>query len=463
MQRLQTVVRHLGSAIKKSQMPHIQPSCLTSTVANVGPSIVVEPRVALYDEEVIILLQNFPPQTKVTLHGQVVQLYNKIVFASCGHYLSDSTGQINVATDTSEGGTYAGVEPMGILWSLQAAPGHPADTRIGINVAHQPIVVTLKAYLGHLHLDQIYSSDGEEGGVGGGDGPTAPQPVAQMNLERLCKARGVVRHEVDEGNIRGALYLPPGNGPFQGIIDMFGSSGGLTEYRAALLASRGFASLSLAYFKYKDLQDHLYDLKYEYFDEAIKWLTSHPKVVGNGVGVLANSKGSENAFLMGSYSSKVTAVVTINGYCYATVGNFLRDNHVIHTAQDIDLDKAVVTEEGFDVRGIVAEPTNIFPVWQGKAKYLCLESLDDYQTKPDSHKDLLTACPKWKQKDIQVVQYKGAGHLLEPPYNPLCRSSLNKGIGLKMKWGGQPREHAHAQVDAWRRTLSFFRDNIPAS
>ena len=65
-------------------------------------------QVALYDEEVRISLHNFPPQAKVTLHGQVVQLHSKIAFASCGHYLSNKSGQIDLCTDASQGGTYSG-------------------------------------------------------------------------------------------------------------------------------------------------------------------------------------------------------------------------------------------------------------------------------------------------------------------------------------------------------------------
>ena len=36
-------------------------------------------------------------------------------------------------------------------------------------------------------------------------------------------------------------------GPYHGLIDMFGGIGGTVEHRAALLASRGFATLALRY------------------------------------------------------------------------------------------------------------------------------------------------------------------------------------------------------------------------
>jgi hypothetical protein len=45
---------------------------------------------------------------------------------------------------------------------------------------------------------------------------------------------------------------------------MFGTGGGLYDARAALLASRGFAGLSLAFFGYDDLPAGI-ELNIEYF------------------------------------------------------------------------------------------------------------------------------------------------------------------------------------------------------
>lgn len=44
-----------------------------------------------------------------------------------------------------------------------------------------------------------------------------------------------------------------GPGPFPAMLDLWGMGGGLVEYRAALLASRGYASLALAYIGHREL------------------------------------------------------------------------------------------------------------------------------------------------------------------------------------------------------------------
>ncbi|KAK1169297.1 bile acid-CoA:amino acid N-acyltransferase-like isoform X1 [Acipenser oxyrinchus oxyrinchus] len=77
--------------------------------------------------------------------------------------------------------------------------------------------------------------------------------VAAVSLERWYLAPGVRRVEVRQRGVVGTLFLPPGVGPFPAVLDMWGMGGGLSEYRAALLASRGYASLALVYIYHRDL------------------------------------------------------------------------------------------------------------------------------------------------------------------------------------------------------------------
>lgn len=77
------------------------------------------------------------------------------------------------------------------------------------------------------------------------------------------------------------FLLLSGDGPFPGIIDLFGGIGGLVEFRASLLAAHGFAVLALAYFAYEDLPKPLLEVDLEYFEEAADLLLAHPKVFKN--------------------------------------------------------------------------------------------------------------------------------------------------------------------------------------
>ena len=63
------------------------------------------------------------------------------------------------------------------------------------------------------------------------------------------------------------IIFPAGSGPFPAVVDIFGArGGGNLDYRAALLASRGFVSYSLPFFAYEDLPTTLDNIQLEYFE-----------------------------------------------------------------------------------------------------------------------------------------------------------------------------------------------------
>lgn len=95
------------------------------------------------------------------------------------------------------------------------------------------------------------------------------------------------------------MWYSPGAGPFPGIIDLFGSGGGLCEYRASLLAGHGFAVLALAYFRFEDLPEYLNDMHLEYFKEAVDFMLQHSKV---GSGARLNAEERQNGHRAGSKS-----------------------------------------------------------------------------------------------------------------------------------------------------------------
>ena len=59
-------------------------------------------------------------------------------------------------------------------------------------------------------------------------------------------------------------------------MDISAAGGGFLEYRASLLAGKGFAVLALAYYNYEDLPKTLRHVHLEYFEEAVNYLLNHP-------------------------------------------------------------------------------------------------------------------------------------------------------------------------------------------
>ncbi|KAM4690624.1 acyl-coenzyme A thioesterase 2, mitochondrial-like isoform 2-T2 [Rhinophrynus dorsalis] len=223
-------------------------------------SIVVSPQSGLADERLQIRVQGLSPKQQVTLRVMVVD-DEEYMFDSCAHYQADSAGSVDLQRDASLGGDFTGVQPMGLLWSLSPSVMEKPYYRLEKKEVHKsPMIVEMLVHKGHMNTRSIPG-----------------EVTSRIKFERLFVAPGVRRIRLREGAVRGSLFLPPGEGPFPGVIDMFGDEGGLVEYRSSLLASRGFASLALPYFAFEDLPPAMTEFHLEYFEEAAKFLALHPK------------------------------------------------------------------------------------------------------------------------------------------------------------------------------------------
>lgn len=70
----------------------------------------------------------------------------------------------------------------------------------------------------------------------------------------------------------------PGGGLFPAVLDLYTFGGGLSEKRAALLASRGFVVLTVALYGHGDMPKNIKEVHLDYFEEAIEFLKKQNKV-----------------------------------------------------------------------------------------------------------------------------------------------------------------------------------------
>jgi uncharacterized protein len=116
--------------------------------------------------------------------------------------------------------------------------------------------------------------------------------------------------------IRADFFYKPSKEPQKAIIMLGGSEGGKSWSRInkpiELLLQRGYALLSLAYFKSEGLPDTLEEIPLEYFEKAFDWLSNQPGIIKDQYAILGGSKGAEAALLMGSRSPRVKAVIAFS-------------------------------------------------------------------------------------------------------------------------------------------------------
>ena len=137
-------------------------------------------------------------------------------FESFAYYIADEQGRVCVSSQPSVGGSYTGVEPMGLMWSMKLSPGQDEAIRLLKKDVTKPYIVNLDVFDGHLRL--------------GGEQKSVGEPLTSATFEKSYMKAGVRRIPVREGRLRGTLFLPPGDGPFPGRsicrFDSLGAWGG---------------------------------------------------------------------------------------------------------------------------------------------------------------------------------------------------------------------------------------------
>ena len=246
---------------------------------------------------------------------------------------------------------------------------------------------------------------------------------------------------------------------------MFGSHGSLLEYRAALMASHGFVTLALAFFAYKDLPNMLDDLDLEYFIESAQWLSEHDKVIAGGVGFLGVSFGSMIALKVASECSLVSAVVGISTLHFLE-RPFKYKNRVVGWHGYFDSSKATITDGSvtttdcyeLDDQLVVANEIEVEDM-KGPVMLLSGEH-DGAINASESARRMITRTSEKGGPKIVHISYPKTGHLIEPPFMPMCSVSFHKTFGGRIRWGGEIVEHSAAQEHAWRSALNFLGNNV---
>ncbi|MGH0145960.1 UNVERIFIED_CONTAM: hypothetical protein FKN15_007087 [Acipenser sinensis] len=407
---------------------------LYSTARQAGP------QTALADEALKIRVSGLSPLQDVTVRA-VVTSDDDSMFDSSAQYRADRQGELDLTREPSPGGAFMGVEAMGLLWSLLSCP------------------------------------DGS---------------ALAASVQERCSEGTAVRGPLGAPGPVGAWQDPrPGAGPFPGVIDMYGDEGGLTEYRASLLASRGFAALALPYLGREHLPESLSDLDFGYFKQAASFLLHHPKVRSLGLGAVGTGKGAELALAMVTFLPQVVAAVSISG-CHANTGGELRYRDRVlpglsYTASLARmLDSGVLDlwipeywTSGFRSTGPLdsgvldlwipeywtsrrhRHRASLIPIEEAEGHFLFVVGEDDRKWKSAAY--AAAAVQKLSEggrHNYRVLSYPGAGHRIDSPF---AQAVLDQTLGVPVMEGGQPSAHSHAQAHAWGQIQEFLHSNLGGS
>lgn len=397
--------------------------------------ILVNPQSAPLDRPVDVIVVGLKPGQPLTVQLSTGDR------ASHASFEADDRGVVDLTRHAPLEGSYRGVDPMGLFWSLERTGGKPSPMCLSVD------------------------------GVG------------DRVLERLTVLEGVERVEVRENGLVGTLFAPGDDGgELPGVIVLGGSEGGLHETDAALLAAHGFVTFALGYFGLKGLPEHLVDVPLEYFGTAIDHLAERC----GEIGVVGGSRGGELALLIGATYPQVRAVVSVVGSGVVTQGIGPGANLL----QKLSYETASWTLKG--------EPLPYLPYYVGdelRAKIVNGEPVplrlafdtsdgipEDAEIRVENiaggvllissgHDDgwpsaELSEVALRRLKDhehpfpFEHVVYPEAGHLIAgPPHRPATDVTY-PGPGVTFSGGGVPQATAHARANAWKRTVEFLQEQL---
>lgn len=248
----------------------------------------------------------------------------------------------------------------------------------------------------------------------------------------------------------------------------------------ALNASRGIASLCLAYFNYEDLPASLiHNLDLSYFEEAMEYLLSHPKVISDHCGVVANCFGGCLGYRMALHFNELKAVFLINTTHNPFFGKFKYKGKVVAECPGVGAKEIAIREDdnGFYL------PTESYNKAIATVAHSDIEAFEN--TDDDQHfviaigeEDCYQLQNGWlkfqerlsdkKRRNLSLKIYPKAGHIIHTPYSPfpsivssqLLPKDQQEGKRILVKFGGQPKETVFMQEDVWKLIPDFIHKHI---
>ncbi|XP_067273620.1 acyl-coenzyme A thioesterase 1-like isoform X2 [Pseudorasbora parva] len=266
------------------------------------------------------------------------------------------------------------------------------------------------------------------------------------------------------------MMIMLGKGPFPGILDTYVFRGGPFELRAALLAKRGFAVFALAFQGYQDLPKSADKFHLEYFEEGIDFLRQQPEVKDQKIGLVSISKSGDLALSMATFLPGISATVWING-CNANtlIPIYYKDISIPPLLFDITRSK--ITPSGLlDIVDVLHDPMSkiglpsVIPIERASGNFMFIMSEADRNWKSAYYAKL--ACDRLKahgKNNYELVRYEKAGHFIEVPYMPFCLANFHAAVNQVVLFGGEPKAHSEAQLDAWQRIVNFFKKHLAAA
>jgi len=423
---------------------------VNGTVVDVGQPI-------LMGDEIALNIAGLAGGQEATIHTRQMDPRGELRYARAA-YRAGGDGQISTAESNATAGSYSGVNPPGLFWSMQLI----TDT------------ATLPDLLPRLpenrpdHTTTYFDVEADA------------KIEASAHIKTIAILPDVARDDVTDNDLMAHFYHPTGKDNLPAVIIVSGSDGGIavSDSIADLLASKGYAALSLAYFGMPGLPNELEEIPLGYFGKAIDWVSQQDIVDKDSLAVLGFSKGGELVLLLGATYPQINAVVAISPSHVAWQGLSQDQSKVAsswtHQGKPVPFVPFVANED-FTKQFAHGIPAKIeyLPLYVDSLKdedavekaIIHVENIQGPILLASGGDDKMWPARFMSEQVVNRLQeqnfahpvhhfnYDDAGHLFGVPgYIP------NRDVPFVR--GGTPAGNGIAQAELWNRSLQFLNENL---
>lgn len=425
----------------------------------------IAPADALIDVPRRIAVSGLARGEEITLATRTVRGPG-VVWRASARFRADDAGVVDLQRDAPLAGSYAGVSPMGLIWS-QAPETEGAPREVFAAEPAAALTTTIA----------VQRQDGS---------------ALEGQLVQRLAAEGVTRREIRDQGLVGTLFLPAGPGPHPAVLVLNGSGGGLNEPRAALYASHGYAALALGYFKAPGLSDYISNTPLEYFETALQWLHAELRPKKGFVALSGQSRGGELVLLLGSlFPELVSAVIgyvpgavvhSAQNACDPATGRegpawLYRGQALPHLWENNRTASWAPWDEGPQPRrhanALLTALQDAEAVERARIRVerihgpvLLLSATDDGSWPSSLYGRMVVErlAQHGHPHAVEQLDFEGAGHSIVFPYVPTTQLTYAHPVSGRLSTtGGAPAPNAHADEASWAGVLRFLEQAVQAA
>jgi pimeloyl-ACP methyl ester carboxylesterase len=420
-------------------------------------SITVTPESGLLDQRVAIRVSGLNPNATLRVRAKS-QAQDALWWRSDALFVADDRGQVDLDLQAPRSGSYGGIDGMGLFWSMRPdeEPKRADHLSFAIEDFSKSVITTF----------EVTDPSGS---------------TVSTSIERRYASAGVRSRSVRNGVIA-MLYTADLSVPLPGVLVIGGSDGGPGAPGVAmLLASHGFAALSLSYFGVPGLPRTLENIPLEYFEQALLWMRSQPEIDTRSIAIYGESRGTEAALFTAASDPEVTAVVArspsftfwsgvtrthlpgksawnYHGEPQPYIANTLYPEFILQYLWDRATGAPVRQMPLFieDLANAREQDKNSIPVEQIRGPVLLLAGADDQIWPSTMMAARIMARLRLRGHAYrdQSLTFADVGHSIPYVYLPTRGNWRNSPFAI----GGTPEGMAKAQVNAWPQILKFLRE-----